>query len=100
MVQKLGVMKKIKVGQEDTMYTHNNFRASASVCVCSVAINVRRASVLDLISQATFIRSKKFKKLTSPLIWKGETKLQMLLGLDLDGFSSKNLPINMCHMWY
>ena len=41
MVQKLGVMKKMKVGQEGPMYTG--------------AINLKRASVLDLISQATYI---------------------------------------------
>ena len=64
-------MKKKKVGKEGPMYTHNNFRASASVCVRTAAINVKRASVLDLISQATYIRSEKFKKLTPPNMARG-----------------------------
>ena len=62
-MQKFGVMKKIKVGQEGPMYTHNVY--SSSMRVRTVAINVKRASVLDLISQATYIRSEKIKKQTS-----------------------------------
>ncbi len=73
MVQKWELMKKRKAGQKGPMYPHNNFRASASVHARTAAINVKRASVLDLISQATYIRSEKFKKWT-PLIWQGETK--------------------------
>ncbi len=65
-MQKRGVMKKRKVGEEGPMYTHNDFRASASVRARTAAINVKRASVLDLISQATYIRSEKFKKWTPP----------------------------------
>ena len=48
-------MKKRKVGQEGPMYTHNNFRASASMRTHTAAINVKIAGVLDLISQATYI---------------------------------------------
>ncbi len=73
-------MKKRKVGEEGPMYTHSDFRASASVRARTAVINVKRASVLDLISQATYIRSEKFKKRT-PLIWQGEPKFQMLVGL-------------------
>ena len=51
-------MKKIKVSQEGLMYTHTNFRTAA--------INVKEACVLALISQATHIRSEKFKKRTLP----------------------------------
>ncbi len=43
------------------MYTHNDFRISARVRAHTVAINVKRASVLDLISQATYINLKKLK---------------------------------------
>ena len=64
-------MKKRKVGKEGPMYTHNDFRASASVRVRTAAINVKRASVLDLISQATYIRSEKFKKRTPPYMARG-----------------------------
>ena len=64
MMQKWGVMKKREVGQEGPMYTHNKFRTSARVRACTAAINVKRASVLDLISQATYIRSEKFKRRT------------------------------------
>ena len=39
----------MKVVQEGPMYTH------------TVAINVKRASVLDFISQATYIQSEKLK---------------------------------------
>ena len=46
------------------MYSHNDFRTSA-------AINVKRASMLDLIYQATYIRSEKFKKQTSPNMARG-----------------------------
>ncbi len=59
---KLGLMKKIKVGREGPMYTHNNCRTSASVRGRTGNIKVKRASVLDLISQATYIRYEKFKK--------------------------------------
>ena len=54
----MGVMKKTKVGQEGPMYTHNC--AFLSMCVHTAAINVKGASLLDLISQATYIRSEKF----------------------------------------
>ena len=56
-MQKRGVMKKMKVGEEGPMYIHNNFHASASVRARTAAINMKRASVLDLISQATYIGS-------------------------------------------
>ncbi len=56
-------MNKIKVGQEGPICTHN---ASASVRAHKVAINEERASVLDLISQATYIRSENFKKTDHP----------------------------------
>ena len=74
MVQKSGVMKEMKVAEKGPMYIN------ASVRACMAAINMKRASVLDLISQATYIRSEKFKK-GPPLIWRGETKFQTLLGL-------------------
>ena len=70
-MQKWGVMKKRKDGQEGPMYTHNNFCASAIVRTRTAAINVKRASVLDLISQATYIRSEKFKKGTPPNMARG-----------------------------
>ncbi len=57
------------------MYTHN------IVCTCMTARNVNEAGVLDLISEAIYIRSEKFKIQTPPLIWQEETKFQMLLGL-------------------
>ncbi len=57
-------MKKRQVGEEGPMYTHNDFHTFASVCARTAAINVKRASRLDLISQATYIRSEKFKKRT------------------------------------
>ena len=60
-MQKWGVMKRRKVGQEGPMYTHNDFCTSASVL--TAAINMKRASMLDLISQATYIRSEKLEKL-------------------------------------
>ncbi len=44
------------------MYTHNNFCTSVSLCERTAAINMKRASILDLISQATYTISKKFKK--------------------------------------
>ena len=56
-MHKLGVMKKMKVVQESPLYTHNNFHTSASVRVSTAAMNVKGASVLDLISHATYIRS-------------------------------------------
>ena len=46
-------MKKRKVGKEGPMYTHNDFRASVSVRVRTADINVKRTSVLDLISVGT-----------------------------------------------
>ena len=64
-------MKKRKVGEEGPMYTHNDFRASASVRARTAAINVKRASVLDLIFQAKYIQSEKFKKWTSPNMARG-----------------------------
>ena len=72
--------KRIEVSQKGHMYTHNNFHTSGSVHARTVAINVKRASKLDLISQATYIQSESFKNWT-PLIWQGITKFQMLLGL-------------------
>ncbi len=59
-------MKKMKVGEEGPMY----FCASASMRAHTATINLKRASVLDLISQATYIQSEKFKK-WPPLLWKG-----------------------------
>ena len=69
-------MNKRKVGREGPMYTQNNFQASASVRARTAAINVKIASVLDLISQATYIRSEKFKKQTPPEYGKGKTNLK------------------------
>ena len=43
-----------------------NLVNAASVRARTAVINVKRASVLDLISQATYIRSEKFKKRTPP----------------------------------
>ena len=57
-MQNLGVMKKIKFAQEGPMYTHNNFCTSTSVRVHTADINVKRLSVLNIISQATYIRLK------------------------------------------
>ena len=51
---KLGV-NKIKVAQKGTMYTHNDFCTSVSEHKCMAAINMKRAMMLDLISQATYI---------------------------------------------
>ena len=65
-MQKLGVNKKIKVCLEGPMYSHNIFCASASMCVRTAAINMKRASVLDLISQDTYIQSENIKKQTPP----------------------------------
>ncbi len=48
------------------MYTHKDFHTPASMHTCTAAINVKRVSVLDLMSQATYIRSEKFEKLTPP----------------------------------
>ena len=64
-------MKKRKVGEEGPMYTHSDFRTSASVRARTAVINVKRASVLDLLSQATYIRSEKFKKQTPPNMARG-----------------------------
>ena len=64
-------MKKRKVGQEGPIYTHNHFHASASMSACKAAMNIKRASVLYLISQATYIRSEKFKKRTPPNMARG-----------------------------
>ncbi len=61
------------------MYTHNDFRASARLRKHTAAINVKRASVFDLISQAT--SNLENSKNGPPLIWQGETKFQMLVGL-------------------
>merc|ERR1712082_230550 len=71
MVHKRWVMKKRKVGEDGPTYTHNDFRASSSMHACTAVINMKRASVLDLISQATYIRSKKFKKRTPPNMARG-----------------------------
>ncbi len=60
------MMKKRKVGKEGPMYTHNKFQASVSVRARTAAINVKIATVLDLISQATFIRFEKLKKTDPP----------------------------------
>ena len=54
-VPNLVMMKKIKGAEEGPMYTHNNFCTSASVRARTTAINMKGASVLDLISQATYI---------------------------------------------
>ena len=70
----------MKFAQEGPMYTHNHFQTFASVRTCTAAINMKGASVLDLMSQDTYIQSEKFKKRT-PLILQGETKFQMLLGM-------------------
>ena len=64
-------MKKTKVAQEGPMYTQNNCCTFLSVHACAAAIHMKRASVLDLISQATYIRSEKFKKLTPPNMARG-----------------------------
>ncbi len=69
-------MKKMKFAQEGPMYTQNHFQTFASMCACTVAINMKGASVLDLMSQDTYIQSEKLKK---NLILQGETKFQMLL---------------------
>ncbi len=61
-------MKKVKVAQDGPMYNHTDFHTSASLSMCTVAINMKGASMLDLISQATDIQSEKFEKWT-PLIW-------------------------------
>ena len=79
-MQKWGVMMKRKVGQEGPIYTHNDFHTPASVRLRTAARNVKKAIMLDLISKATYIQSEKFK-IWTPLIWQGETKFQMLLGL-------------------
>ena len=65
MVQKSGVMKEMKVAEKGPMYIN------ASVRACMAAINMKRASVLDLISQATYIRSEKLKKRTLPDMVRG-----------------------------
>ncbi len=54
----------MKVGQEGPMYTHNDFRTYVSVLMCMAAIILKIASMLDLISQATYIRFEKFNKQT------------------------------------
>ena len=54
----IGVMRKMKVDKEGPMYTYNNFHTSASVRVHTAATNMKGASVLDLISQATYIISE------------------------------------------
>ena len=54
--------------QEGLMYTHTNFRTSACMHARTSARNVKGACVLALISQATHIRSEKFKKRTLPNI--------------------------------
>ncbi len=59
------------------VYSHN-FRASVSVHALTAAINVKRASMLDLISQATYILSEKNRH---PLILQGETEFIMLSGI-------------------
>ena len=56
MVQKMGVIKKMKVAQEGPMHTHNDFHTSVNVHACMAAINMKRARMLDLISQAAYIR--------------------------------------------
>ena len=66
MVQKWAVIKKIRVAKEGPMYTHNNLHTSVSICAHTAAINVEGASVIDLISHATYIRSEKFKKGSAP----------------------------------
>ncbi len=60
-----------KVSQEGPMYTHTDFCTSASVRTCTAAINMKGARVLNLISQATYIQSEKFKKRTPPNMARG-----------------------------
>ena len=52
-------------------FTDISVLPSVSVRVRTAVINMKRASVLDLISQATYIRSEKFKKRTPPNMAKG-----------------------------
>ena len=47
------------------------FHTSASVRACTAAINVKRVSVLDLISQAKHIRFEKFKNRPPPDMARG-----------------------------
>ena len=51
----LGVVKKIIIFQEGLLYTHSDFHTSACVHLRKVDRNVKRASRLDLITQATDI---------------------------------------------
>ena len=54
----------MKVSQEGVMYIHTDFRTSACVHERTAARNVKGACMLALISQATHIRSEKYKKRT------------------------------------
>ena len=56
----------MNVYQEGPMYSHSDFRTSANVHMRTAALSVKRASVLDLITQGTDIRSKQLKKWTPP----------------------------------
>ena len=64
-VHTMGVVDKIKVGQEGPSYNHIDF--PTSTCTRTAAKNIKRASVLDPTTQATDIQSKKFK-IQTPLI--------------------------------
>ena len=50
----MGVVNKIKVGQEGPSYNHIDF--PTSTCTRTAAKNIKRASVLDPTTQATDIR--------------------------------------------
>ena len=51
----LGVGKKKKVAQNSPMFTQSDFHTSADLRACAAAKSVKRASVLDLITLATYI---------------------------------------------
>ena len=54
-VHNLGVGKKLKVDQEGPIYIHSDFHTSTWAGACTTAKNVKSASVLDPITQATDI---------------------------------------------
>ena len=65
-MQNLMVMKKTKVFQEGSMYSHANFHTSACMHARTLARNMKGPCVLWPISQSTYIRLEKLKKQTPP----------------------------------
>ena len=65
-VHNLGAIKKMKIGQEGPMCNHTDFCIPACGGARTAVMKVNGASVLELITQAADIQSKKKKKRTLP----------------------------------